>query len=251
MTEAKKTEAPERETALDRITAQLRTMLRYETADIIRIGDLLIEAHKHLGHGEWMPWLAKNFDMSYSTAANYMKAAEYVERQKQICNVANLDSLSPTVLYRLAAGDIYNEQEEVAILAATTCEGRVDTPRAGAICAALLVPPTPDDDDHNQEDDEDGGDDTEATAAEDPEITAILDGPSPAVPETASPPPPTDFALRDFDKAISTLKRLMTKSTTQFVQTSYSANDLESAKSFIDAVMKAKVLVSLSMSDTS
>src|SRR5262249_12508313 len=147
---------------------------RRETADIILIGNLLIEAHKHLGRGEWKPYLAENFDMSYRTAINYTNAAEYVERQKQKCNVALLDfkNLSPTVLYWLAAGCNYNEQEEAAILAAT-CEGRVDHMRAQAICEKLAA---------LGEEDDQGEEEKNETAtpagAEDPEITAILDGPS-------------------------------------------------------------------------
>jgi hypothetical protein len=37
------TEAPERETALDQLVAQLRTALKRETTNIIEIGKLLIE----------------------------------------------------------------------------------------------------------------------------------------------------------------------------------------------------------------
>jgi len=46
--------------------------------------------------------------------------------------------------------------------------------------------------------------------------------------------------LRDFDQAIGTLKRLMTKSSAQFDGTTYTIDDLEKVKSFICAVMKAK-----------
>src|SRR5262249_48708511 len=118
-------------------------------------------------------------------------------------------------------------------------EGRVDHMRAQAICEKLAA---------LGEEDDQGEEEKNETAtpagAEDPEITAILDGPSPAVPPTAPPPPPTDFALQDFDKAISTLKRVRTKPLTQFTRTIHSADDLEGVKSFIDDVMKAKVLVS-------
>jgi hypothetical protein len=60
------------------------------------------------------------------------------------------------------------------------------------------------------------------------------------VPPPAPNPPPTDFALRDFDQAISTLKRLKTKSCTQFAKTVHSADDLESVETFVHSVMKAR-----------
>jgi hypothetical protein len=86
----------------------------------------------------------------------------------------------------------------------------------------------------NAEAADDGGDDgAETPDAEDPEIAAILDGPAPAVPPPAPIPPPTDFALRDFDQAIGTLMRLMTKSSAQFAGTIHSANELVTVEDFI------------------
>ena len=57
------------------ITKELHAALKREAADIVAIGDLLIEAHAQLEHGEWLPWLAENFGSSVSTADNYMAAA--------------------------------------------------------------------------------------------------------------------------------------------------------------------------------
>jgi hypothetical protein len=56
------------------------------------------------------------------------------------------------------------------------------------------------------------------------------------VPPPAPNPPPTDFALRDFDEAINTLNRLKTKPSAQFAQTTHSADDLLSVEAFIHAV---------------
>ena len=235
MTEAKKTEAPERETGLDRITAQLRSALKRETTNIIEIGKLLIESHEHLQHGDWKDWLAKNFDLSYRTAVNYISAARYAELKCATVAHFDFENLSPTVLYWLAAGCNYNEQEEAAILAAT-CKGRVDFDAVRAICEKLALAKEDGQEEYGEE--EYGGELTSPEGLKDPEIVAILDGPSPAVPETAAPPR-TNFALQDFDNAISMLKRVMTKSPTQFAQTSYSTDDLELVAFFIHAVMNA------------
>jgi hypothetical protein len=235
MTKAKKTKASTQRTALDRITAQLRTVLRRKTTDIILVGNLLIEAREHLDHGKWRPYLAENFDLSIRAAQNYFAAAGYVARKKQIGIVADFANLSASVLYGLAAGR-YNEQEEATILAATR-KGRVDQGMASAICEGLV--PT-DDDDADADDgaQDDGGEDGD-DEKEDAEIAAILDGPPPSVPPPAPNPPPPDFALRDFDQAISALNRLKTKPPTQFAQTIHSAEDLENVESFIRAVMRA------------
>jgi hypothetical protein len=230
MKKAKKTKAPRRKTALDRATARLRTALRRETKNIIEIGKILIEIRdKHLDHGEWQPWLAENFDLTYRSAINYVNAAEYVARKGKSETISP-ENLSPSVLYWLAAGH-YDEKEEAAILAATR-EKRVDEDAADAICEALC-------DDAPGIDDaaDDRGDDA---AAEDPEITKIIDGgASPDVPPPAPNQAPPDFALRDFDQAISTLKRLMTKPSAQFASTIHSADDLENVEGFI-RVVRAK-----------
>jgi hypothetical protein len=225
------------ETALDRITAKLRTVLRRRTRDIILAGNILIEAWEHLDHGGWQSWLTKKFDLSIRSAQNYVAAAEYVERQmSKSATVADFSDLAPTVLYALAAGH-YNKEEEAEILAATH-RGRVDQDAARAICERLAPV---DDDGADDDQDHDDGDDGETAAAEDSEIAAILDGPPPAVPPPAPIPPPPDFALRAFDQAISALKQLMTKPSAQFVQTIHNADDLEGVESFIRAVTKACV----------
>jgi len=232
MKKAKKAKAQTQRTALDRITAQLRTVLRRETTDIILIGNLLIEARKHLDHGEWQPYLAENFDLSIRTAQNYFTAAEYVARKKQIGIIADFANLSASVLYHLAAGH-FEERVEAAILAEAR-KRRVDTDAMWAICEKFAPADDTDDQEDGDEDRHDSGDEKDA------ESEAILDGPPPAVPPPAPNPPPTDFALRDFDQAISALKRLMTKPSTQFARTIHSADDLEGVESFIHAVMKAR-----------
>src|SRR5262249_47306953 len=172
MKKAKKAKVPTQRTALDRITAQLRTVLRRETTNIILIGNLLIEARKHLDHGEWQPYLAENFDLSIRTAQNYFAAAEYVARKKQIGNVADFANLSASVLYHLAAGH-FDERVEAAILAEAR-ERRVDEDAAWAIDEKLAPP---DDDDTDDADDQEDGEDRHDSGDEkDAESEAILDG---------------------------------------------------------------------------
>jgi len=42
-------------------------------------GEMLIEAQKQVGYGGWAKWLSKNFDLSRSTAAVYMRWAREVD----------------------------------------------------------------------------------------------------------------------------------------------------------------------------
>jgi hypothetical protein len=102
-----------RKTALDQLSAKLRIALCRETTNIIEIGNLLIESRKLFAdeHGEWLPWLEKNFDRSERSAQRYIAAAEYVAKSD---TVADFSNLAPSVLYQLA-DEGYTEQEEAAI----------------------------------------------------------------------------------------------------------------------------------------
>ena len=214
-----------RKTALDRIVADLRAALSRETTNVVDVGNLLIESRDHLQHGDWQAWLSETFDLGYRTAVHYVHAAEYVARKSE--TVSLLANLSATVLYGLAEGH-YSGQEEDAILAAAR-ERRVGPDAAQAIRMALALPDAGDGDA-----DADGG---EPAAVEDPETTAILDGPPPDVPPPPPNPPPTDFALQNFDEAVGTLRRLMTKPSEQFARTTHGADDLKSVEDFIHAVI--------------
>lgn len=50
------------------IEIDLDKALRAETENMFVIGALLIEAGDKVAHGDWLPWLAKNFGRSQSTA---------------------------------------------------------------------------------------------------------------------------------------------------------------------------------------
>jgi hypothetical protein len=222
---------------LEQLENKIHVALHRHTKSIIEIGQLLIQSHDLIQYGEWTSWLKKNFDLSHRTATRYIAAARYAELRLATVANLNLENLAPGVLYDLAAGS-YSDEQEAAILAATR-EGHVSSESAYAISSAINREPAKDDD-AATDDQEYGGELTPAEdPAEDPEIEAILDGPPPEVPPTAPNPPPTDFALRDFDEAITALKRLMTKLSTEFASTIHSAEDLEHIEDFIRTVRKA------------
>ena len=88
------------------IAEELHTALKRETDDIIAIGGLLTEAKAQVKHGEWLPWLKREFSMSERSAQNYMKAAEFADKNEIVADL----KLSPLALY-LLSGDSYSEDE--------------------------------------------------------------------------------------------------------------------------------------------
>jgi hypothetical protein len=88
--------------ALDVIADELHTALKRETADILAIGNLLVEAKAKVEHGQWLPWLRQEFLMTDRSAQNYMKAAEFAAKNEIVADLR----LSPSALY-LLSGDSY------------------------------------------------------------------------------------------------------------------------------------------------
>jgi Protein of unknown function (DUF3102) len=54
------------------IKDELDIALKRETANLIAVGGLLVEARRHLRHGEWYPWLEQNFSLSRQSADRYI-----------------------------------------------------------------------------------------------------------------------------------------------------------------------------------
>jgi hypothetical protein len=78
----------------------IRMLGKRAIADIIEIGRRLIEAKKLCGHGNWLPWLEREFGWKERTAQRFMTIAT-----KLASNASDLTDLDLPVeaLYRLAA----------------------------------------------------------------------------------------------------------------------------------------------------
>jgi Protein of unknown function (DUF3102) len=59
--------------------AVIRALGKRVIGDVIEIGRRLTEAKKIAGHGNWLPWLEREFGGSDDTALNYMNLAEMVK----------------------------------------------------------------------------------------------------------------------------------------------------------------------------
>ncbi|MGD0533506.1 MAG: DUF3102 domain-containing protein, partial [Methyloceanibacter sp.] len=109
------------------------TALKRETADILTIGTLLVEAKAQVKHGEWLPWLKQEFSMSERSAQNYMKAAQFVDKNEIVADL----KLSPSALYLLSGdsywADEYGRRDATDAVLKVASEERVGYDRAKEI----------------------------------------------------------------------------------------------------------------------
>jgi Protein of unknown function (DUF3102) len=77
----------------------IRKLAKNVVRDVVQIGGLLIEAKARCGHGNWLPWLKREFDWSERTARRFTGVYEMAKT----ANVSDLESLEISALYQLAA----------------------------------------------------------------------------------------------------------------------------------------------------
>ena len=59
--------------------AVIRRLQRRVIADVVEIGRRPCECKPLVGHGHWLPWLKREFDLSERTARNFINAYKLVE----------------------------------------------------------------------------------------------------------------------------------------------------------------------------
>ncbi len=221
------------------ITTELQTALKHETADIVTIGALLIEAQGQLEHGKWFSWLEDNFGATYRTAINYMNAAHFAAKYETVSDL----KLRPTALYLLGGEldnphGLYTPKAIKAILKAAATEW-VNAERACDIAKSLLPPPPL----RTSEEIEaelafHAEKRAAAERAERAKVDDILDGPPPELPP--APAATThDVILPPFDSAVATLAQLQTKPLSSFAATAHPADRLKAVVIFLQQVVKA------------
>ena len=186
------------------ITNELHAAQKREAADVIAIGKLLNEAKEQLlEHGEWLPWLAENFDSSVSTAENYMNAARFAAKFPTVGNLR----LRPTALYLLGGELEHFDRKTINAILRESETKWVNADRVREIAEALRPEPEPEPEPTLEE-----------IKSAQAEADDIVDGPPPE-----NPPAPEatvhDVILRPFDQAIKTLANLQTKSLEKFAAT--------------------------------
>jgi hypothetical protein len=90
---------------LVRITGKLHVIFKREAADVFEVGRLLKLAKKEVGHGEFLPWLKKEFSLSEKSAERYMAAHKFLTTVAapllKSDKLSNL-KLRPSAVYELA-----------------------------------------------------------------------------------------------------------------------------------------------------
>ncbi|UGY28178.1 DUF3102 domain-containing protein [Bradyrhizobium septentrionale] len=104
---------PATETILAQKAEAIRALGKRMIGDIIEIGRLLTEAKQIVGHGNWLPWIEREFGWSRQTANNFINVFKFEEFGK-VPNFGNL-SLPVSGLYMLAAPGTPDEAREALI----------------------------------------------------------------------------------------------------------------------------------------
>lgn len=81
----------------DELRDSIRNRLKRTAEDIVAIGQDLNKAKDILPHGQFIPWVQNNFDMSHQSVINFMNVANKFAQDTVALN------FSPTALYELAA----------------------------------------------------------------------------------------------------------------------------------------------------
>ena len=166
------------------LPASCKIALKRETADIIAIGDLLLEAKEQLvQHGEWLRWLEVNFCKSPRTAQNYMGAARFASKYETLSHL----KLKASALYWLGGKlDDVTPEEINAILKAAETEW-VDEERASEIVDLLQDAEPEEEPEEEWREERTRGRAQEGAREALAEAEAILDGPPPELPPAPEP----------------------------------------------------------------
>jgi hypothetical protein len=79
----------------------IRRLARRTVADMVEIGERLIAVKKLLPHGQWTPWVKKEFDWEIWTATRFMQVARAFGGASKTVTVTDL-SFDTQALYLLA-----------------------------------------------------------------------------------------------------------------------------------------------------
>ena len=100
--------------------ARIRTLRKGLIADVIEIGRLLSECKALLKHGQWIPWLNREFQWSERTARNFIAAYTLAKHKSANFADVNLDISS---IYLLAAPSTPEKARDEVLGRAEASEG--------------------------------------------------------------------------------------------------------------------------------
>lgn len=101
---------PEARIVVQQRTGEIKSLMRRTASDIVEVGQKLIEVKDKLGHGEFGPWLAAEFEWTERTARRFMSVATAFKAD----TVSDLNADART-LYLLAAASTPDEARDDAL----------------------------------------------------------------------------------------------------------------------------------------
>jgi hypothetical protein len=265
----KKTDADRAVPKLVKITGELHAIFKRGTEDVIQIGRLLMSAKKEVGHGEFLPWLEKEFSLSEKSAQRFMAAHKFMTTVA--APLLKSDKLAdlrvrPSALYELtemhSRGTV--TQADIEAVLKDAAKNWVGSKRLEEILKSRHPVETTPQATREAEPEVAGeapGEVTgEATTGEAIDTARSTEAAGEATggagdgkgEQTTATPPATapkpksapsakdEGNLRGFTGNISNLKRLATGSAKKYVATALQAADLETVADFVRAVADLK-----------
>ncbi|WLT39531.1 DUF3102 domain-containing protein [Synechocystis sp. B12] len=101
--------SPDLQVEVKTATERIKLRMKRTAEDIIEIGKDLIAIKEKLPHGQFLPWIATEFEMSKESAGRFMSVASRFPDFRQI------DEFKPSLLYLLAAPSTPDEVVEQVI----------------------------------------------------------------------------------------------------------------------------------------
>jgi myosin heavy subunit len=89
--------SPDLQVEVKSATERIKLRMKRTAEDIIEIGKDLIAIKEKLPHGQFLPWIATEFEMEERTARRFMSVAE------RFPEIGHFDRFKPATLYELAA----------------------------------------------------------------------------------------------------------------------------------------------------
>ena len=90
------------------LALQIRDRMKRSAEDIISIGNMLTEVKEAMPHGQFGPWLDREFGWDHRTARNFMQVADRFGGLEN----GKIFRFAPSALYALSSGDVSDEIRE-------------------------------------------------------------------------------------------------------------------------------------------
>jgi hypothetical protein len=130
---------PDNARSLARHATEIRRLGKQVVSDVIEIGRLLVESKELVGHGDWLPWLSREFHWSDKTAERLMQVHKLSLKNDNLSNLA----IPLSGLYELAKPSTPETAKQEVISRAEAGEPMTVNTIKEIVGRANAVPATP------------------------------------------------------------------------------------------------------------